>query len=166
MDVGLASKKAVNQAVVFMWGSLVFSAMNNYTYWKDGHLQLTLENVLALGFMFATYALLTKKVEAGRNWARVTYMGLACISLPFGVAMVLQYSRDNFVIGFYSVLIYGLPIIASYMLFTNPGKLFFKRSHGTGDAENQLKKLHDLYQKGLITSEEFASKKSEILARL
>lgn len=76
-----------------------------------------------LGFLFA-------KISAGKNWARVTFLVLFIIGGLPGMFLILErFSRSSFV-GILSVVQIGLQGYALFLLFTQPGSSWFRKTVG------------------------------------
>ena len=82
---------------------------------------------IVLVFTFALIAFLIFKISAGRNWARITFLVMSVIGmLPTLPLMLGEFSRSP-VVGALSVAQVGLQVYALYLLFTQPGSVWFRK---------------------------------------
>ena len=80
-----------------------------------------------LVFTFALIAFLIFKISAGRNWARITFLVMFVIGmLPTLPLMLGEFSRSP-VVGALSVAQVGLQVYALFLLFTQPGSVWFRK---------------------------------------
>jgi hypothetical protein len=80
-----------------------------------------------LVFTFALNAFLIFKISAGRNWARITFLVMFVIGmLPTLPLMLGELSRSP-VVGALSVAQVGLHVYALFLLFTQPGSVWFRK---------------------------------------
>jgi hypothetical protein len=76
---------------------------------------------------FLFYALLIYSISKGRNWARVTYlilMGVRMVNVTRMFPRDLETSKLAVVVTVISVVCQG---VALYWLYTDPGRLWFRR---------------------------------------
>ena len=79
-------------------------------------------------FTFGLIAFLIFKISAGRNWARITFLVLFVIGmLPMLPIMLGEFSRAP-VVGALSVAQVGLQGYALYLVFTQPGCVWFRKA--------------------------------------
>lgn len=80
-----------------------------------------------LVFTFALIAFLIFKISAERNWARITFLVMFVIGmLPTLPLMLGEFSRSP-VVGALSVAQVGLQVYALFLLFTQPGSVWFRK---------------------------------------
>ena len=80
-----------------------------------------------LVFTFAVIAFLIFKISAGRNWARITFLVMFVIGmLPTLPLMLAEFSRSP-VVGALSVAQVGLQVYALFLLFIQPGSVWFRK---------------------------------------
>ncbi|MEQ1535132.1 MAG: hypothetical protein ABL923_04580 [Burkholderiaceae bacterium] len=80
-----------------------------------------------LVFTFALIAFLIFKISVGRNWARITFLVMFVIGmLPTLPLMLGELSRSP-VVGALSVAQVGLQVYALFLLFTQPGSVWFRK---------------------------------------
>lgn len=158
----------VTQACTYLWGSLVFSGMSWYFSFRHEKHALEIYFIIIIFLIAAIYAFLTLKIERGRNWARITYLCLSIISFPLDMALVIENFSANAVHGLISGCSVLLPFLAFWLVFTNPGALWFKdvSQSEKKNASSMLRTLADLHAQGLITDDEFAKKKAEVLSSI
>ncbi len=79
--------------------------------------------------VIAFSAFLIYKIAQGRNWARITDLVLTALgSLLYLPMLMTEFGRSP-VLGAFSVVQLGLQIFALWLLFTSPGKVWFKPAH-------------------------------------
>jgi hypothetical protein len=78
-------------------------------------------------FTFALIGFLIFKISAGKNWARITFLVLFIIGVLPTLPIVLgEFSRSP-VVGALSVAQIGLQLYALLLLFTPPGRSWFRK---------------------------------------
>lgn len=82
--------------------------------------------LLALIVFLGICFFLVSKIAAGRNWARITFLVLILIQLPFAILGNIADLRTNLLHGSFSILIALLQLIGTYLLFTKHSNLWFK----------------------------------------
>lgn len=88
---------------------------------------VSLVSVLLFALVFfGIYLFLVSKIAAGRNWARIVFLVLLVIGLPFAVPTYLAELRTSVVFGSISILIAVLQVVATYLLFTRNSNRWFK----------------------------------------
>lgn len=79
--------------------------------------------------VIAINALLIYKIAQGKNWARITYLVLMVLgSLPSVPLLMNEFGRSP-ILGAFGIIQIGLQIFALWLLFTSPGKAWFKSAH-------------------------------------
>lgn len=82
---------------------------------------------VVLVFTFTLITFLIFKISAGRNWARITFLVMFVIGmLPRLPLMLGEFSRAP-VVGALSVAQVGLQVYALFLLFTQPGSVWFRK---------------------------------------
>jgi hypothetical protein len=76
---------------------------------------------------FLFLAWLTYKIWRGRNWARITFLALYLVGLPFSIPTVRGLFSASVTVGCITVLQTILQLAAIYLLFAKPGSNWFKR---------------------------------------
>jgi hypothetical protein len=67
------------------------------------------------------------KIGAGRNWARIIFLVLFLIGLPFAIPGYIQDLRTNLPHGSVSIIVAILQSIGVFLLFTRNSNLWFRR---------------------------------------
>lgn len=84
--------------------------------------------IIGVAITYGVYWFFISKIHRGRNWARVTYLVLFLVGIPFGIAgMAKQLSAElpfSFVSG---IAQYALQIIALVILFRKPSSEWFQQ---------------------------------------
>jgi hypothetical protein len=75
---------------------------------------------------FALLAWLTYKIWVGRNWARITFTVLFAVGLLFYVPILVRFFQFSSVAGSINLVQSLLQLVALYLLFTDPGRGWFK----------------------------------------
>lgn len=68
------------------------------------------------------------RVAAGRHWARVTFLVLLIVQLPFAVMGSIAEVRANPMHGLISIVIAILQVLGIVLLFTKNSNLWFRRN--------------------------------------
>jgi len=124
--------QSVKTAVNLLWASLAVGLVK---------MLMDLSNLSAIAppaftnfvliFVFAFNAFLIFKISAGRNWARITFLVLFVIGmLPALPLMLGEFSRAP-VVGALSVAQVGLQVYALFLLFTQPGSAWYRKTAAT-----------------------------------
>lgn len=129
-SVSVEKPVEVSRAVNCLWVSLALGFVKALTDMQHLSAQAApvftnfiLVTVIAIG------ALLIYKTGQGKNWARITYLVLMVIgSLPSLPLVLAEFGRSP-VLGAFSIIQIGLQVFALWLLFTNPGKVWFKSAH-------------------------------------
>ncbi len=84
--------------------------------------------LVPLILFFGLFAFLVFKISKGRNWARITFLVIFLLGVPFAIPMYTQELRRNFLSGSLSIFIALLDLVAVYLLFRKKSNLWFKAS--------------------------------------
>jgi hypothetical protein len=76
--------------------------------------------------IFGLFALLVFKISRGRNWARITFLVIFLIGVPFAIPIYAQELKRNFLSGSLSVFMALLQLVAAYLLFRKNSNTWFK----------------------------------------
>ena len=85
--------------------------------------------ILALLFavvLFGIYLFLASRISAGRNWARIIFLVLMLIGLPFSVPTYIAELRRSVLYASISILIVVMQVVATYLLFTKNSNRWFR----------------------------------------
>lgn len=74
----------------------------------------------------AVVAFLAYKIWVGRNWARITFTVLFALGLAFSVPFLLRFLQLSLIAGSINLTQTLLELVALYLLFTDPGRGWFK----------------------------------------
>jgi hypothetical protein len=81
-------------------------------------------------FTFAVMALLIYLIWAGHNWARITFTVLFALGMVFYIPTLKGFFQFSFVAGALNLVQTLLQVVALYLLFTGPGRDWFKPRSG------------------------------------
>jgi len=119
----------VAAAAWMLWLTLALGAINAALEW--GYLTST----TSVGLVFATQvvtfgilAWLTIKITRGRNWARITYLVLLLAGLPVAFLQFPTIFSRSIVAGAISVMQVVLQVASLYLVFSDPGRRWFRRA--------------------------------------
>ena len=117
----------VTRAVILLWVSLGFGLAIGALDWQHlASIQSPGFTIYIAVFGLAIMALLIYKISLGRNWARITVLVLMVFgALPY-VSDLADMFRSSMFVGFLSLAQLGLQLFALYLIFTNPGKTWFR----------------------------------------
>jgi hypothetical protein len=86
---------------------------------------LILAILIVLAF-FGVFLFLVSRIWAGRNWARIVFLILVLIGLPFAIPNYIAELRKNVLSGSVSMLIVILQLLGTYLLFTKNSNTWFR----------------------------------------
>jgi hypothetical protein len=82
--------------------------------------------ILLLIAFFSICFFLVSKIAAGRNWARIVFLVLMLIGLPFAILGYIQELRTSLLGGSISIIMAILQLLGTYLLFTTKSNLWFR----------------------------------------
>ncbi len=119
----------IGRAVNCLWVSLAIGFVKSIIGMQQMSDQAS---ALFVNFILITvvafYAFITLKIARGRNWARITYLILTVIGLPMSVPTLAMEFMTLPVLGFLSVASICLQLYSLWIIFTDPGKSWFRRN--------------------------------------
>ena len=121
-----------SQAITYLWAGL-FSGILSMTVGPlmiNQRLTLMPEEIGAIIISLGIWSFLTLKVSRMRNWARITYLLLVLLSLPFGLLSVLSEFSIEWRVGMLSAASILLQLWGLWLLFLSPAKTLFQRETG------------------------------------
>jgi hypothetical protein len=122
----------VDTAVNLVWASLaagLLKTMIDYSHLTS--LTSAAFTNFVLVFTFALVGFLIFKISAGKNWARITFLVLFIVGvLPFLFIVLDEFSRSS-TVGALSVTQISLQVYALFLLFTQPGSIWFSPSQSS-----------------------------------
>ncbi|MEZ0232686.1 MAG: hypothetical protein ACAH12_07580 [Methylophilaceae bacterium] len=120
----------IKRAVNFLWIAIAVGFLKPLINWQ--YFQQTIAQA-SLGFILTVIVLtlaiqifLIYKISIGRNWARILFLILTLIGMVIFVPTVLAEVDLSLLSAVISVVQAGLQITALWIMFTSPGKLWFK----------------------------------------
>jgi hypothetical protein len=114
----------VSLAVRLLWISLGLGAVTSAI--MRPLFPSTTHTVVTQVATFALLAWLTYKIWVGRNWARVTFVVMTALGLLIYIPILSVYFRFSPVAGTINLLQCLMQLVALYLLFTEPGRGWFK----------------------------------------
>lgn len=75
---------------------------------------------------YGLLALFVSKILPGRNWARIVFLVLVLIGLPFAVPTYIGQLRQSVLFGLAGIVIVILQVFATYLLFTKNSNSWFR----------------------------------------
>jgi len=82
--------------------------------------------LLGLVIFLGTCFFFVSKIAAGRNWARIIFLALLLIGLPFAILGYRVELRTGLLHGSVSILLAILQLIGAYLLLTKNSNLWFR----------------------------------------
>ncbi len=79
-------------------------------------------------FTFAIIVFLVSQISGRKNWARITYLVFFIIGLLPTLQQLSSELSNSFFVGVLSLAQFGLQSYALYLLFTAPGKDWFRKA--------------------------------------
>lgn len=83
--------------------------------------------MLLLLVFFGICFFFVSKIAAGRNWARIIFLILVLLGLPFAIIGYIQELRINLPGGLFSIVVALLQVTGTCLLFTRNSNLWFRR---------------------------------------
>lgn len=126
----IAQKPAqIVMATRLLWFTLALGVVNSALEWQF------LTSTTSVGLLvstqlltFAVVAWLTIMISRGRNWARITFLIMSIIGLPVVFMQFQAMFARSPISGAISVLQLLLQIGALYLMFSEPGRRWFRRA--------------------------------------
>ena len=126
-NLSLKRPSDVTRAVQLLYASIAIgfvSSIFGITYEISG--ASIFFALVPLILFFGLFAFLVFKISQGRNWARITFLVIFLLGVPFAIPMYMQELRRNFLLGSLSIFIALLQLVAVYLLFRKNSNLWFK----------------------------------------
>lgn len=82
--------------------------------------------LLIVVVFYGLLALFVSRISAGRNWARIIFLVLVVIGLPFAVPTYIGQLRQNILLGLGGIIILILQVVGTYLLFTKNSNSWFR----------------------------------------
>ena len=76
--------------------------------------------------MFGLLFFLIRKISDGRNWARIVFLVLFLLGVPFSIPVYLEEVSRNLFLAILSSIQFILQVVAIYLMFTRNSTLWFK----------------------------------------
>jgi hypothetical protein len=130
----LAKPKTIKIALQLLWGSLAIGLINTIINWNESIAQMTqpmtmdkeLFSVIVASSTFFILSWLFYMISTGRNWARITFLCLYLIGLPFSVPQLISLIEQAPLKVILAILISIFQLISLIILFSNTGNVWFK----------------------------------------
>jgi hypothetical protein len=89
--------------------------------------------LIPVALFFGLALFLVSKISAGRNWARVTFLVIVLLGVPFAIPTYAEEFRRNVLSGGLSIFIAALQLFGTALLFTKNSNIWFKSHQGAID---------------------------------
>ena len=123
----------INLAMKCLWATLVFGFMKLVMDSEFIFSQVEpLFAILIMLIVAVLSAFIFNSISQGRNWARITYLVLTLIGFPMDVSEMMSELGRSPVIGLISAVNIVLTIFALWLVFTMPGRSWFRRHSQQG----------------------------------
>ena len=117
----------VTAAVRLLIGSVALGMVTSALLWSHLTSRASVGFVLTIqGVTTALLGWLIYKMWQGRNWARITFVVLTALGLPFYVSTLKEYFSVSSAAGCVSLVQTALQLVAFYLIFVGPGREWFK----------------------------------------
>ena len=117
----------VTTATRMFVGSLGLGILSSAFLWPYLISKASVGFILAVQITtLAIFGALTYQIWLGRNWARITVLVLGILNLPFYIPMLKGFLSVSFMAGFISLLQMALQVAALYLIFSKPGRYWFR----------------------------------------
>lgn len=83
--------------------------------------------LLALGIFLLVCVLFVRQIAAGKNWARIVFLVLLLIGLPFAIPTYLTELKTSLVHGIVSIIVALLQVAGTVLLFSGESNRWFRR---------------------------------------
>jgi hypothetical protein len=83
--------------------------------------------MLLLLVFFGICFFFVSKIAAGRNWARIIFLILVLLGLPFAIIGYIQELRLSLLGGSFSIIVALLQVIGTCLLFTGNSNVWFRK---------------------------------------
>lgn len=123
-DITAVRPHQVSAAVVLLCLSLALGQVTSALLRQN--LPHTLPALFVAVFTVVTLAWLAYKIWAGRNWARMTFSVLTILGLALYAPILMKFFQISRIAGSINLLQGLLQLVAIYLLFTQPGRSWFK----------------------------------------
>lgn len=118
----------VTTAVNLVWGSMVLGLLSMmFSPFLNLKAQALVFAFVGLAVTVAIIAFLLRKISAGKNWARVTYLVFFVLGTPTTVLSLPTVLSVAPIYGMLTLIGVGLQGYALYLLFTQPGGAWFRK---------------------------------------
>lgn len=128
MSVGNAMPRRVKLAVALLWAGLAFAALSLLIDFGQAQAVPTPASSAGIVLVYLVWSALTVQVARGRNWARIVYLLLVLIGLPFNLHLAAADFGGGVLPGLVTAVSIAAPVVGLWLLFTSPGKAWFGRS--------------------------------------
>ncbi len=118
----------VTVAVILMWVTFLFGMLGIAAGWNDFMQVAPRMFLVIISISAAVIALLNIMTMLGRNWARISYLVFFCIGLPRLVEVLPPLFAESVVSGLVGVMQVLVQLTALVLLFTSPGRHWFRRA--------------------------------------
>ena len=127
-----ARPRIVAKAIQFLASAVVIGLLNAiYTLvQRTSGIPMLVALIIVVAF-FSLLFFLVMKISAGRNWARILWLILVLLNVPFAILAYPDAVRRNVISGTVSIIIVILQLIGTCLLFTKNSNLWFRNTQMT-----------------------------------
>jgi len=108
-------------------GNMMSEAGHRYDYYTDILVNTAFFVAIGVGVVFfGLYLLLVRKISERRNWARIVYLVLVLIGLPFVILSDIAELKGSLLSGSVNVILLILQLAGTALLFTSSSNRWFR----------------------------------------
>ena len=116
----------VTIAINLLWASLAIGIPRCVLEFSNFALQEPVSFIIVVQlFTFSIMGLLIYIIGTGKNWARITFLVLVIVGLPFYISPLLQSLQVNLISGILGIAQFIMQIIAVVFLFYKQSSTWF-----------------------------------------
>ncbi len=121
--------QAVNRAVNLLWASIAFGLVKILMDFTHVSAMASVGfTSFVLAFTFAIIIFLIFMISSGKNWARIAFLIMFVIGTIPALPVVLDEFGRAPAVGALSVVQLCLQVYALFLLFTSPGRAWFRKT--------------------------------------
>ncbi len=126
-SANLERPRGVARGVQFLASAVVIGLLNAIftLVQRTSGIPMLVAAIIVIAF-FGLLFFLVMKISAGRNWARILWLILVLLNVPFAILAYPEAVRRNVISGSLSIIIVILQLIGTILLFTRNSNLWFK----------------------------------------
>ena len=129
-SIPIEKPSQVRNAVRLLLASLAVGILRTAIGVPSGAGSIVTFVVLVATITIAIVGFLVIKISGGRNWARIAYVVLFLLGLPYSIIVLAQEFAANALVGLVSVIQILLQSIAIVLLFRRASNAWFRSGRG------------------------------------